>query len=125
MSERVITLAERLPAEFYLDEGCYVVEMADAATDPTLSIARCRVAPNCETQWHKLSGTVERYLIASGEGIVFVGAIEQAVVAGDVVIIPADCPQRIRNTSASDDLIFHAMCTPRFEPACYQACEAP
>lgn len=122
---QVVALAERLPHEFYLDEGCYVVEMATAERDAALSIARCRVQAGCETKWHKLSNTVERYLIASGEGIVFVGREQKQVVAGDVVIIPADCPQRIQNTSTTDDLIFHAICTPRFVPAVYQDCEAP
>lgn len=125
MTGAVIALADRLPAEFYLDEGCYVVELASAEQDPALSIARCRVLPGCETKWHKLANTVERYIIASGEGVVSVGTLEQRVVAGDVVLIPADCPQRIRNTSQTDDLIFQALCTPRFDPAVYSDCEAP
>jgi len=40
--------------------------------------------------------------------------------AGDVVRIPANTPQRITNTGATD-LIFYAICSPRFQAKCYQA----
>jgi oxalate decarboxylase/phosphoglucose isomerase-like protein (cupin superfamily) len=36
-----------------------------------------------------------------------------------VVIIPAGCRQRITNTGPND-LIFLALCSPRFDAACYQ-----
>lgn len=124
-SAAVIRVAERELTEFYLDEGCYIVEMADSTLDPGLSIARCRVAPASSTAWHKLAATTERYLIASGCGIVSIGSVEQRVVAGDVVIIPEDCPQRIQNTGEDEWLVFHAICTPRFTPECYCECSAP
>jgi mannose-6-phosphate isomerase-like protein (cupin superfamily) len=37
----------------------------------------------------------------------------QEVTSGDVVLIPPLCPQRICNIG-SEDLIFLALCTPRF-----------
>ena len=38
---------------------------------------------------------------------------------GDVVLIPPSCPQRITNTG-SGDLIFLAICTPRFKQDAYE-----
>lgn len=46
------------------------------------------------------------------------GAEPADVVAGDVVCIPEDTPQRITNTGTMD-LIFFAVCTPRFRPENY------
>ena len=57
----------------------------------------------------------------SGVGVVEIGerAAEQ-VIAGDVVVIPPGVRQRISN-NGKEDLIFYAICTPRFTPDCYQA----
>jgi mannose-6-phosphate isomerase-like protein (cupin superfamily) len=44
------------------------------------------------------------------------------VAQGDVVVIPADVPQRISNTG-SEDLVFFCICTPRFRQANYRALE--
>ena len=41
------------------------------------------------------------------------------VAAGDVVLIPPMCRQRITNTGA-EELIFLAICTPRFSDDAYQ-----
>lgn len=109
--------------EFYIDEGCFVIEMASADEDPHVSIARCRVEPGKTTRWHRLAGTVERYVIQHGQGVVEVGDLPpQTVAAGDLVLIPESCRQRIRN-AGSGDLVFLAICTPRFLPACYEECE--
>lgn len=40
-----------------------------------------------------------------------------------MVLIPPETPQRITNIG-NVDLIFLAICTPRFIPACYQDVEA-
>ncbi|MDM8546657.1 cupin domain-containing protein [Candidatus Venteria ishoeyi] len=110
--------------EYYIPEGCYITELSNSNDDPALSIARARVEPGVTTQWHRLKGTVERYLILEGEGLVEVGTMPaQAVSAGDVVIIPAQCQQRIRNMG-QQDLIFLAMCTPRFLPEVYENLES-
>lgn len=106
--------------EFYIDEGCFVIELTNGADDPDLSIARCRVEAGCTTRWHSLEATVERYVIQSGTGIVDVGDLPpRTVTQGDLVVIPAGCRQRIRNVG-SDDLVFYAICTPRFQPECYR-----
>lgn len=107
-------------AEYFFREGCYITELSNCTDDPAVSIARARVEPGATTRWHRLHGTVERYVILSGCGIVELGGrAPWAVAAGDVVLIPALCPQRIHN-NGSDDLIFLAICTPRFTPENYE-----
>ena len=109
--------------EFYIDEGCFVVEMANSEEDPDVSIARCRVEPGKTTRWHRLRSTVERYVIQSGTGLLEVGELPaQVVTAGDAVIIPAGCRQRIANVGL-EDLVFLALCTPRFSPDVYEDIE--
>jgi mannose-6-phosphate isomerase-like protein (cupin superfamily) len=54
-----------------------------------------------------------------GGGTVELGeSLSTQVTVGDVVIIPAGVRQRIRN-SGSVDLVFLAICKPRFEQAAY------
>ncbi|HHO58884.1 MAG TPA: cupin domain-containing protein [Thiotrichales bacterium] len=109
--------------EFYTPEGCYIIEQSNSPDDEAVSIARARVSPGVTTQWHRLAGTVERYVILSGCGLVEVGELKPQVVgAGDSVIIPAMCRQRISNTG-SDDLVFLAICSPRFRPEVYENLE--
>ncbi|MEL0168698.1 MAG: cupin domain-containing protein [Pseudomonadaceae bacterium] len=111
-------------AEYYFDEGCYIHELSNAADDPLLSVARARLPLGGQTRWHRLHGVVERYLIEAGEGVVEVGEQPpQRVTAGDVVVIPAGCAQRIR-CCGSEPLVFLALCTPRFEVGCYEDLEA-
>ena len=106
--------------EFETAERCSILEVSNNPDDPEVSIARARVKPGVTTEWHQLKNTTERYLILSGRGRVEVGTLEATdVSAGDVVCIPADTPQRITNTSETD-LLFYAICSPRFQPECYQ-----
>lgn len=112
-------LKHRPEAEFFIDEQCYVNELSNHAGDEAVSIAKARVEPGVTTRWHVLKDTVERYLVLEGVGLVEVGDLPaQAVAKHDVVIIPAGCRQRISNTG-EEDLVFLALCTPRFKPACY------
>lgn len=105
--------------EFYTDERCYVVENANDDNNPDLSVAQIRVTPGITTQWHSLTDTAERYVILSGKGRMEVGDLPpQIVTCGDVVVIPPDVPQRITNIG-DEDLLFLALCSPRFEPDCY------
>jgi mannose-6-phosphate isomerase-like protein (cupin superfamily) len=109
--------------EYWFREGCHILEVANHPGDPQVSIARARLEPGMTTQWHSLRDTWERYLIVEGTGIAEIGDLEPArVAAGDVVLIPPDTPQRIRN-AGSGELIFYAICSPRFMPACYRAHE--
>jgi mannose-6-phosphate isomerase-like protein (cupin superfamily) len=103
-----------LNTEFYTQEGCYITEVSNTPDDPGLSIARARVEPGVTTRWHRLHGITERYYIIQGKGIMEVGKLPpREVVAGDVVLIPPACRQRITN-NGTDDLLFLAVCTPRF-----------
>jgi mannose-6-phosphate isomerase-like protein (cupin superfamily) len=109
--------------EFYIDEGCHIVEVSNSDDDPQLSIARARVEPGVTTRWHRVVGTVERYVILAGRGRVEVGDLAPREVGpGDAVLIPPSCRQRIANIGAGD-LVFLALCTPRFRADRYQDLE--
>ncbi len=111
-------------SEVLTPEGCYITELSNSSDDPELSIARARVEPGITTRWHRLTGTTERYCILEGRGRVEVGDLPpQDVGPGDVVLIPAACRQRITNTG-QDDLVFLAICTPRFSWSAYSGLEA-
>ena len=106
--------------EHFIAEGCFIIELSNSASDPEVSIARARVKPGVTTRWHRLMGTTERYYILEGQGLMQLGDLPvKEVHSGDVVLIPPLCRQRITNTGAQD-LIFLAICTPRFSPAVYQ-----
>ena len=110
-------------AEYDTGERCYINELCNTAADPEVSIARARVAPGVTTRWHRLRGTAERYVIIEGTGLVEVGGLPAVEVGvGDVVLIPPACPQRITNTGSAD-LIFLAICAPRFMPQAYEDIE--
>jgi mannose-6-phosphate isomerase-like protein (cupin superfamily) len=109
--------------EYWFDEGCFILELHNSDADPALSIARARVLPGEITHWHQLEGITERYLIESGCGVAEVnGQTAQQVGPGDVVVISPGQHQRIRNTGTTD-LIFLALCTPRFVPQAYAETE--
>lgn len=110
-------------AEFSTAELCYINELSNTANDPELSIARARVTSGVTTRWHRLKDTAERYVILEGRGRVEVGKLSpQEVGPGDVVLIPPLCRLRIANTGATD-LVFLAICTPRFQPENYEDIE--
>ena len=114
---------QNLKNEYYTAEKCYITELSNTPDDPDVSIARARVEPGVTTRWHRLKGTSERYFIISGKGLVEIGEqAPQEVTAGDVVIIPQMCRQRITNTG-DDDLIFLAICSPRFTQEAYEDIE--
>ena len=79
--------------------------------------------PGVTTRWHRLSSITERYVILEGTGRAYVGeAAAQDVGPGDVVRIPPAVPQRIANTG-EEDLVFLAICTPRFVSQAYEEIE--
>jgi mannose-6-phosphate isomerase-like protein (cupin superfamily) len=105
--------------EFATQENCFILEMANDTGDPDVSIARARVRPGVTTEWHRLNGIIERYIIVGGKGKVEVGELPPTIVtAGDVVRIPANVPQRITNIG-DEDLLFLCVCTPRFVQSAY------
>ena len=79
--------------------------------------------PGITTRWHRVRDTAERYVILEGKGRVEVGELApQDVAPGDVVLIPPSCRQRITNLG-SGDLVFLAVCTPRFTQEAYEDIE--
>jgi len=109
--------------EFPTQERCHIREFSNSEADPALSIAQARVEPGVTTRWHSLDGTTERYVIVAGAGEVEVGERGPTRIGpGDVVVIPPGCRQRIRNSGATD-LLFLAICSPRFTPEAYRELE--
>ena len=105
--------------EYFFAEGCFITELSNSGDDPEVSIARARLEPGKTTRWHYLRGTTERYVVLQGTGLVEVDELPaQHVTSDDVVIIPAGARQRISNTG-SNDLVFLAICSPRFTPVAY------
>ena len=109
-----------LSKESYTLEGCYITELHNTPGDPDVSIARARVEPGVTTRWHRLKNTAERYYVVQGKGRVEIGQLPpKEVTAGDIVLISPSCRQRITNTGP-EDLIFLAVCTPRFVNDAYE-----
>ena len=105
--------------EYYFREGCYISEWWNTPEDPACSIARVRLPKGQTTLPHTLRGTVERYVLLAGQGVFISENQKYPVRAGDVVYIPGGTVQSIENPG-SGDLIFLAICTPRFKENAYE-----
>lgn len=106
--------------EYWFKEGCYILERLNDPADPLASIARARVPSGGSTRRHRLVETTERYLVLEGRGEARVDDGDPMPVGpGDVLVIPPGMPQCIRNTG-DGDLVFLAICTPRFVPENYR-----
>jgi mannose-6-phosphate isomerase-like protein (cupin superfamily) len=113
-------VSNQATAEYFFDEGCHITEWWNSTEDEAASVARARVDPGATTRLHRLQGITERYVILQGNGLVEVGTLApQAVAPGDVVVVPPGVAQRMTNTGSSD-LVFLAVCTPRFAPGAYE-----
>ena len=109
--------------EYLSVEHCHINELSNNSGDEAVSIARARVEPGVRTRLHRLHETTERYVILGGFGKVEIGDQPACECGpGDVVLIPPLCPQRITNTGA-EDLVFLAICTPRFSQDNYEDIE--
>ena len=110
-------------AEYFFEEGCHITEQWNRSEDAAVSIARARVPPGQTTRWHRLRGIAERYLVLQGEGRVEIGELPpQRVGPGAVVFIPPGVRQRVACVGR-DDLVFLAICTPRFVAEAYEDIE--
>ena len=105
--------------EFYFKEGCYIEEWLNHIDHPEMSVARVRVEPHSVTKLHVLNNTSERYVILSGNGLVTVAGKSWDVQDKDVVTVKPGQAQKIANQT-DQDLIFLAICSPRFEEKNYQ-----
>ncbi len=114
---------QNLSDEYLTPEKCYITELSNSSDDADASIARAKLKPGVTTCWHRLIDTSERYCIISGKGCVEIGELPpHDITASDVVLIPAMCRQRITNTG-TNDLLFLAICTPRFSLSAYEDLE--
>ena len=101
--------------EYWFDEGCHILELWNSAQDGAASVARARR--------HRLKAISERYVVLEGRGRVEVGDLAPAEIgAGDVVVIPPGVAQRVANVGDAD-LVFLAICTPRFVREAYEDIE--
>lgn len=107
-------------AEYFFEEGCFILEHLNDPADPHASIARAQVPAGGATRRHRLVGITERYLVLEGRGQAEIGDRRFAIEPGDAVLIPPDVPQRVINTGPGE-LVFLAICTPRFRRECYRA----
>lgn len=104
-------------------ELCAINELSNDAGDPSVSIARACVRRGVTTRWHRVRDIAERYVVLEGRGTVEVEGLATAGVGpGDVVRIPPGARQRIHN-DGEGDLVFLAICTPRFVPEAYEEAE--
>lgn len=112
-------LREMTKKEYYFKEGCFITELHNTPDDPDVSVARVRVLSGEITKWHMLQETKERYLIQEGHGIAQrEGHPPKSLSPGDCFTIEASIPQRIYNPGPHE-LIFLAICTPRFQEKNY------
>jgi len=112
-----------MPDEYYFKEGCYIQEWHNIDQDEECSIVHVRVQAKQKTRLHALKNTQERYVILSGQARVTVAAKSWIVKANDVIHIASDTPQQIENL-LHQDLLFLAICTPRFSEENYSDLEA-
>ena len=109
--------------ENYTGEKCFIDEVFNQKDYGHFSLARARVEPGVTTTVHTLSDTDEVYYILSGTGEVEIGGqVIGTVNERDLVFIPGNTSQRIRNPGQVD-LVFLCICAPRFDPANYSAGE--
>lgn len=105
--------------EYFLAEGCHILELCNSAEHEALSIARARLEAGKETELHSLKKTAERYIIQQGQGIATIDGKQYSVAENNVLLIDPEVSQKIKNTG-QEDLVFLVICTPRFKPECYQ-----
>ena len=97
-----------------------LTELWNENGDAEISVAKARLPAGEKTRVHALTATTERYLKLEGEGMVYIGsAPPQKVEKNDVVLIAPDAAQSIKNTG-QQDLVFLAICTPRFKQENYR-----
>ena len=99
--------------EYFFKEGCFIQEWHNTEDDEACSIARVRVEVAKITKLHAVKNTMERYVLLEGMANMTVGDKTWKVGPGDVVVIPPGTPQKIENLG-NIDLIFLAICAPRF-----------
>lgn len=80
------------------------------------SVAHAIVPPGESTLPHMMKTSIELYFILSGTGEMHIGVRSAPVHAGQIVLIPKNRKQFIRNTG-SGDLIFLCIVSPKWQAA--------
>ena len=78
------------------------------------SLAHAKVKPGEITYAHRLRSS-EVYYILEGEGEMYIGNEKEKVFAGQVIYIPQNSVQRIKNTGMND-LVFLCIVDPAWKP---------
>lgn len=105
--------------EFYTEEKCFITEVLNREEYNFFSVAKARVQPGITTELHNLKDTDEAYYILSGKGEMEIDGENVGIAqANDMVFIPRNSTQRIKNIT-NEDLIFLCICAPRFKPESY------
>lgn len=105
---------------FFTREGCYINERFKELYVPGGSIAKAIVKPEMITENHLLTATDEWYYILEGIGEMYLNSqLLGAVKPGEIVHIPQNTPQFIKNTGTSD-LVFLCFCVPAFSMEVYK-----
>ena len=106
--------------EFFIDEGCHIIEILNNSAHPNISISQARVEPMSTTECHFLNETVEIYYILEGVGTAYIDDEPIKVKKGDIIYIPKGVHQYILNET-HHDLLFLCICTPRWIPNSYKS----
>lgn len=75
------------------------------------SLAHVILGPGKESSPHKLTSSIETYIITRGKGLITVDNEKEDVSFGSVVVIPPDSIQYIQNTGVTD-LEFYCIVSP-------------
>lgn len=108
---------EKSCAEIRANDGCRLRELLHPERDPvsiSYSLAIASVDQGDATSPHTLKET-EVYWILQGTGEMHIGEETAALTKGDVVVIPPEMPQWIRNIG-KETLVFAAIVSPPWTP---------
>jgi cytosine deaminase len=107
-----------LPHERVVDRSilCELLhpDSAPGAKDLGCSIAHAHVPPGEATLPHFLRTATELYYILGGRGEMHIGAEQNPVFPGQIVLIPPGALQWIRNTGP-EDLVFLCIVCPKWQ----------
>lgn len=72
------------------------------------ALTRCRIEPSGESSPHAHDDQ-EVFLIEQGTGVITINGEQNSVAAGDLIVIPSNYTHTLKNTSASEPLLFYSI----------------
>ena len=98
MTSRAVILSADAAAEYFTEEQCHILELSNSDADEGASVARARVEPGVTTRRHRVAGTIERYVIQSGTGIVSIEGLADTGRTGctEAINVRATDERRVR-----------------------------